>query len=134
MKTIYGVAIITLVLLALGGSRALYSMFFNVILDAKDVQYLKVEELPGTRPIKLEISGHPFYSGMVVRSITTEKNGPMLIVSVHLATIGLVKSKTSGTFEYELTVPESVAEVRFGHSSTLIWKRGASSAYTPNQP
>jgi hypothetical protein len=105
-----------------------------VIPDAKDVQYLKVEELPGTRPIELKISGHPFYSGMVVRSITTEKDGPMIIVSVHLATIGLVKPKTSGTFEYDLTVPESVAEVRFGHSSTLIWKRRAPSAYMPDHP
>jgi hypothetical protein len=83
-----------LVLLAVGGYRALY----NVILEAKDVQYLKVEELPGTRPMKLKISGHPFYSGMVVRSITAKNDGPVIIVSVHLAAIGLVKPKTSGTF------------------------------------
>jgi hypothetical protein len=132
MKTIYKVAFFLLVLLAVGGCRALYNMFYNVILEAKDVQYLKVEELRATRPVKLKISGHPFYSGMVVRSITAKNDGPVIIVSVHLAAIGLVKPKTSGTFEYELTVPESITEVRFGRSPTPIWKRGTSSALAPN--
>jgi hypothetical protein len=110
----------------------LYNMFYNVILESKDLQYFNVEELPGTDPAKIKISGHPFYSGMAVRSITTKEDGSVAIVFVHLAAIGLVDSKTSGIFEYELTVSDSVNEVRFGNSVVPIWRRGSPSAISPN--
>jgi hypothetical protein len=66
---------------------------------------------------------------MIVRSITTKKDGPLIIIAVHLALIGLVKPITPGMFEYELPVPDSVDEVRFGSSATPIWKRESSSVH-----
>ena len=123
MKSIYKVMLGLLVLLMAGGIVALYKTFYDVILEAKDVQELRVNEISGSRPLKLKVSGHPFYSGMVVRSITTKQNGPVIIVSIHLAAIGLAKPKTSGIFEYELTVPDSVNEVGFGRTHSPIWRR-----------
>lgn len=58
-----------------------------------------------------------------MRTITEKKDGATITISVHLAVIGLVKPKTNGNFEYELMVPKSVDEVRFGRTSTIIWKR-----------
>jgi hypothetical protein len=121
--------------LAVGSCAAmykLYGMFYNVILEQKDVQNFKVKESPEAERVRLNISGHPFYSGMAVRTITEKKDGPTITISVHLAVIGLMKSKRTGIFEYELIVPESVDEVRFGRTSTLIWKRQPLSRANPD--
>jgi hypothetical protein len=118
-------------LVVFGGGLVLYNTLYNVILEAKDIQSFKVEELHGTPPTKLKISGHPFYSGMVVRNIIAKHDGPAITVLVHLALIGLAKPKTSGIFEYELTIPDSVNEVRFGRTVLPIWKRGSPSTPLP---
>lgn len=94
----------------------------DMILEAKDVQFFKVEAVKSTGTTKLRISGLAFRSALSVRNITTEKNGSTMIVLVHL---GLAKKGTSGSFAYEVDVPESITEVRFGKESTLIWQRKA---------
>jgi hypothetical protein len=109
----------------------LYNMLYNVILEAKDVQSFKVEEFQGLYSLKLKISGHPFYSGIVVRSISTKTDGPAIIVSVHLAVIGLAKPETSGNFNVELMIRDSVNESLFGQSKAPIWKRESSSTPPP---
>src|SRR5260221_6460641 len=132
MKTMPKLVVILIAFLTVGGCAAIYELynaFYNVILESKYVDHFNVAELLGTHPTKLKISGHPFYSGMVVRAVTEKKDGPTIIVSVHLAVIGLVKPKTTGMFEYEVSVPDSVNEVRFGRSSTLIWQQGSSSRH-----
>jgi hypothetical protein len=40
-----------------------------------------------------------------------------------LVYLGPAKKGTSGSFEYELTVPDDVMEVGFGNSAVTIWKR-----------
>lgn len=132
MKTIYKLALFFLVvLLAVGGCRALYNMFFDVILESRDVQNFKVEERPGTHPTRLKLSGLAFNSSMGVRKITTKRDGSAVVVLVHLS---LAHRGASGNFAYDLTVPDSVNEVRFGSRTTPIWTRRASSAPTPNGP
>lgn len=122
---------ILLLLLAMGGCAGMYWLYnalYNVILDSKYVDHFHVEERRGTHPTELEISGEVANSGTVVRTVSEKKKGETIIVKVHLALAGLDKSNTSAGFDYVLSVPDSVNEVRFGHSSTLIWKRGASPA------
>lgn len=109
---------------------ALYNMFFDVILEPKDVQNFKVEKLPGT-PTRLMLSGLAFNSSMGVRKITTKRDGTAVVVLVRLS---LAHRGASGNFAYELTVPDSVNEVRFGHSVTTVWKRGTPSSEVPSPP
>jgi hypothetical protein len=43
-----------------------------------------------------------------------------LTVNVYLC---LARPGLSGSFDYELSVPDSVHEVRFGSEKVVIWKR-----------
>jgi hypothetical protein len=110
-----------LALLVVVSSAELYNTLDHMVLESKDVQFFKVEELPGTRPTRLRISGLAFKSAMAVRKITTEEDGTAVVVLVHLS---LAKRGTSGSFMYDLPVPDSVNEVRFGSSKVSIWRRG----------
>lgn len=47
MKTVYKLALLLLIALVAIGGRRIYNMFFNVILEAKDVQNFRVEEIKG---------------------------------------------------------------------------------------
>ena len=116
MKSIYKCFLCILALLTVGGCAAVQ----NAVLESKDVQFLKVHELQAARPTRLKISGLAFHSAMSVNKITTKTEGSAMVVLVHLA---IAKQGTSGSFEYELAVPDSVNEVRFGNSSVRIWKR-----------
>jgi hypothetical protein len=134
MGTMNKLVLILLALLAAGGCAAMYYRFemsYNDILEPDGVDHFKVEELSGTHPTRLTISARLLFSGAGIRNIAEKKNGPTIIVLVHLAGAGRVQPKTSGRLEYEMTVPDSVNEVRFGRSSTLIWKRGSSSTRPP---
>ena len=128
MKIVYKLSVLLVVLAAIGGCMALYNMLFDVILESKDVQNFKVEELRVANSTALELSGLAFNSSMGVRKITTQKNGDAIVILVHLS---LARRGASGNFAYELTVPDSVNEVRFGRGKTPIWKRGGTSAELP---
>jgi hypothetical protein len=113
-------SVLFLAFLMMGGCAKV----FDRILEAKDVQFFKVEELRNTQPVKLRISGLAFNSAMSVRETTTKTDGSVIVVQVHLAPS---KPGTSGSFEYELTIPDSVNEVRFGQDAAPVWKRSTSS-------
>ena len=128
MRTRYKLTALVLSLLAIAAYLATYKAYnaaYNVIPESKEIGDLKVEELSRTGETKLKISGFPFYSGMVVRSISTKRAGPIITVSLHMALVGLAQPRRPGRFEYELTVPDSVDEVRFGRDAKPIWRRGA---------
>ena len=91
------------------------------IVEAKDIQFLKVEEIPGAKPPKLRLSGLVFKSAMSVQDITAKEEGKRLMVLVRIA---LARPGTSGSFNYELVVPDGVDEVVFGNERTVVWKRG----------
>lgn len=123
--------VVLLAVLALIGGRVLYKLYdmaHQDILESSGIDNLKVEELSGVHPTRLKISARLLFSGAVIRTIAEKEQGSTITILVHLAAVGEAKPKTTGGLEYELSVPDSVNEVRFGHSSTLIWKRGASPA------
>lgn len=122
MKVAYKLALLALLVLVIAGGYRVYNMLFNVILEARDVQNFRVQEVQEKYPTELRLSGLAFNSSMGIRNITTEKYGPVLTVLVHLS---LAHRANSGNFDYQLTVPDSVNEVRFGRSSVAIWKREA---------
>jgi hypothetical protein len=82
---------------------------------------LKVEEIPGTTPTKLRISGGTSKDWKSVTSITTRVRGEAIVILVHTYPS---KPGTSGDFENELAVPDSVNEVRFGNGERRVWQRG----------
>jgi hypothetical protein len=130
MKPLYKLAGFLFILLLLGGCMALYKTFFDVTLEPKDVQNFKVEKI-SAHPTRLRLSGLAFNSSMGISKITTKQNGSILIVLVHLS---VAHRAASGNLSYELTVPDSVNEVRFGSSSENVWKRGDTLESTPKSP
>jgi hypothetical protein len=92
----------------------------QTILAYKDVQFFKVVELPGRRPTALKISGLAFHSALAVEKITTDIEGSSLTVDVYLC---LARPGLSGSFDYEVSVPDSIHEVRFGAEKVVVWKR-----------
>lgn len=100
-----------------------YNELYNLPLEARLIANFKVEQTRRDSPVTLNMSGQPMYSGMVVRNVTTKTHGSVLFVTPHLALVGLAKPIAQGTFEYQLVVPDSVDEVRFGKSGAPVWKR-----------
>jgi hypothetical protein len=95
------------------------------VLEKKDVQFFKVEEISTTHPTVVRISGLAFMSAMSVGRITTGTESSSMVVQVHVA---LAKPGTSGSFQYDLLVPDSVSQVKFGTSEIPIWRRGSHSS------
>lgn len=100
-----------------------YRELYNVILEADHIANFKVESFDGRGTLTLRMSGLPMHSGQVVRNITTKSTGDVITVKAHLALVGLAKPISGGMFRYELVVPDSVDEVRFGNSAVSIWTR-----------
>jgi len=73
----------------------------------------------------------PLGSADVLRTITTKRKDQTLIVLAHVGLSGLVKPNSNWGKNYEVTIPDTVTEVRFGHSTTPIWKRGSPSVSVP---
>jgi hypothetical protein len=111
------------------GSYWLYKSAFDVVLEPKDVVNLKVREEPKFRPLVLRMDGATASSAMSIYKIATRTDGSTITLLVHA---GLAKRGTSGTFHYDLSVPDSVDEVQFGRSSTAIWHRSPSRTPTSN--
>lgn len=89
------------------------------VLERKDTGLFSVKQINGKTPYKLIISGSIFHSALVVNGIETKVQGSSLTIFVHLV---LAKPGYSGMFSYEIEVPESVNEVRFGNSEAIIWE------------
>lgn len=100
-----------------------YDELYNVPLEARLIANFNVEQTRAIGPVTLKMSGLPMYSGMVVRNVTVKTRGSVMFVTPHLALVGLAKPIARGTFEYQLAVPDSVDEVRFGKSAVPVWKR-----------
>jgi hypothetical protein len=93
-----------------------------MILELKDVQSFKVREI-SLSPLKIRLSGLAFHSALVVRNITTLHDGDSLQVLVHLMP---TMPGRSGSFSYDLAIPESINTVSFGEKKSfdLGSKRG----------
>ena len=93
------------------------------VLEYGATRDLKVVSLYSPKPT-MHISGFSGHSALAVKKITTEREGPSIIVLVHLFP---ARGKRSGNFEYDVPIPDSVNEIRFGKDKVLIWKRGSKS-------
>jgi YD repeat-containing protein len=91
----------------------------DMVLALKDVQFFNAQEISSS-PLTIRVSGLAFHSLLVVREITTAQEGDSLLVLVHLIP---ARQGLSGTFRYDLVVPDSVNKVAFGEQRTLIWDR-----------
>ena len=100
-----------------------YTELYDQPLEARLIADFKVEQVPSGPAVTLNISGQPMYSAMVVRNVTAKTRGSVLFVTPHLALVGLARPLSQGKFKYQLIVPGSVDEVRFGNSAVTIWKR-----------
>ncbi len=90
-----------------------------MVLEQKDVQFFKVEEIK-QKPISLRISGLAFHSSLVVSDLKIQKKDTSLLLLVFLSPS---KEGLSGSFNYEVSVPDSANYVLFGNEKTVIWKR-----------
>lgn len=98
------------------------ALYGDQVLEAKDTQFLKVEQSSDDRGERhLIVSGLVFKSAMSVQKIDTNKHGASEInVLVHLTQ---EKSGLSGRFSTEVLVPTSVDVVTFGINRTPLWVR-----------
>lgn len=96
----------------------------GMVLEKKDVQFFKVSDIPTRTPHALKISGLAFHSALAVEKISTITEGQSLTVFIHLVP---AKPGLSGSFEYELTIPDSISDVKFGNEKVEIWNRKAAS-------
>lgn len=94
----------------------------DMILEAKDVQFLKVEETRAPPAARLQVSGLAFHSSLGVTDINTTVSEKSLIILVRLGPSG---RGASGNFSRELDIPETVDKVLFGKDKVMLWKRGA---------
>jgi hypothetical protein len=70
----------------------------------------------------LKISGFVFHSApLFVSRVESKIDGPVKTVLVYLTPIG--SAGRSCDVNYEVAIPESVNEVRFGPEGTVIWRR-----------
>jgi hypothetical protein len=92
----------------------------QMVLEAKDVQFLKVIEVNSSPAQVLRISGLAFHSSLAVDKVTANVDGNSLEVKVHLVP---TRKGLTGNFTYEAAIPDSVDVVRFGNEKTVIWKR-----------
>jgi hypothetical protein len=127
-RTTRKLVLILLGLVAIVGSVAMYkvycALYDETLEPGNDLQF-KVEELQGTHPTRLHIVMQPLSSAIVLRTITTKTRNQTLIVLAHGGLAGVVEPNSNWGRTFELAVPDSVNEVRFGHSKTLVWKRGS---------
>ncbi len=90
------------------------------ILEAKDVQFFKVETVGQPPDQHLHLSGLAFNSAMVVKQIAAERHGSQLAVLVYLES---ARPGKSGSFTYELAIPSWAQQITFGTHATIIWSR-----------
>jgi hypothetical protein len=90
------------------------------ILELKDVQQFKVLEKHAQSQTNLELSGLCFHSALAVDGITLKTNDPDLVVMVRVA---LAHGQMSGSFDYNLVVPNQVDRVLFGRKENVVWTR-----------
>ena len=103
-------------------SYKVYSTLYNHVMEKSEAFHLRVEEVSGTRPLQLRITTDPLASAPIIRSISVKTHSAEMTISYHLALAGLAKPTLSWGQAYILTIPDSVKEVRFGHSNELIWQ------------
>ncbi len=106
-----------------------YVLWWHTLtLERPAVMQLQVVELQQGRSTVVRISGFSGHSAYSVKKITSRVENDTITVIVHLF---LARKGTTGNFQYDVPVPESVNEIRFGQKKELIWKRESGPASEP---
>lgn len=92
----------------------------KMVLEQKDIQFFKADEVKDQKAITLRISGLAFHSSLAVSSIKTQVQEASLLVFIFLTP---AREGISGSFSYEVSVPDTVRYVRFGNEKIVIWER-----------
>jgi hypothetical protein len=79
-----------------------------------------VEEIRDSGSPTVRVSGSSGHSALSVKNISTKKDGSSVVVLVHLF---LARRGTTGDFKYDVVLPDSVNEIRFGKDKAVIWQR-----------
>jgi len=99
----------------------------TVVLERGAVVHLQVVELRQGPSTVVRISGLSGHSALSVKKISSHCENATITVIVRL----LVREETSGYFQYDVPVPESVNEIRFGQKRELIRKRDSGPVMEP---
>jgi len=92
----------------------------TMVLERRNVVNLRVEEIGNGDPAAVRISGLSGHSAYSVKTITSQQDGSSIDVLVHLF---LARRGTTGNFRYDVVVPDSVSDIRFGSAREIIWTR-----------
>jgi hypothetical protein len=119
-KIVVGVIVATIVaaILAVGGVAA-YARWGSFVLGGKEAFRLNVLEMHDATGTVVRVSGL-CGPALVVKKITTKRDNTSIVVLVHVM---LARPGATGEFEYDVAVPDSVNEIRFGRNEALIWTR-----------
>ena len=125
IKTVGKVAVsLCVIVLVVAIGPAYFYWFHTVTLERTNVIGLDVAEIRDHGFLTVRISGLSGNSALSVKDISTQRAGSSLVVLVHLF---LARRETTGSFKYDVLVPDSVNEIRFGEDKAIIWQRRASS-------
>lgn len=91
----------------------------KLVLEQKDVQFFQVVNI-NEKPTTLKISGLAFHSALAVSEIITKEKESSLLILVYLTP---ARAGLSGSFNFEVSIPDRVNDVRFGNDRTIIWSR-----------
>jgi len=127
MKWLY--AVLAMVVFAVLVPVTYVACWHTIILERETVVHLQVVELQRGQSVVVRISGLSGHSALSVKRITSHVENGTIIVIVHL--FSLPGQGTSGNFQYDVPVPESVNEIRFGQKNELIWQRKSGPASGP---
>jgi hypothetical protein len=109
-------SVLAVVLCATGCS----AMNKDEVVEAKDIQFFKVEPQGQLSSPRLRVSGLVFRSSMSVNRITEARHESQLNLLVH---VQLARPGTSGSFSYDVSIPSWAEQVTFGKDSAPIWSR-----------
>ena len=119
MRWIVACIVIILIVASLTGSYLYWGQ--SATLERKDVMDFRVVELQRAPSTIVRISGLSGHSAMSVKNIKSRVNGDAIDVDVLLF---LARKGTSGSFQYDITVPENATRICFGKAREMIWQRG----------
>ena len=101
---------------------ASYLMRPTIVLEPRYTKELRVVELSSRPTCIVRVSGLSLSSVYSADKFTAQAEGQSLNLLVFLSLSA--PWRTVKRFQYDVTVPESVNEIRFGKSKEVIWRRG----------
>lgn len=91
-----------------------------MILESKDVQFFKASSYQVEGNERLHLAGLAFHSALAVDKLEQEESGEVLHLKIVLVP---AKKGLSGSFDYIVDIPSTIAYVTFGTAETVIWRR-----------